>query len=456
MLLEKFNTDLIKLDAPTPWGIFFQDSATPQKWSGKSLAGSKLPNSGDSLKPLVPSCCRKAISGWANHSCMVTSQKMKETEMGYRGSKSGVVVLSGMKSPVKEQRVYGSWWGKLLLFNNLPHLRCTLTGFERNSQVKILSTQIVKRPRWYSTARCDSSLDKKHNLIIDPNFITGFVDAEGCFTLSITKSNIVKSGWVIKPRFQISLHEKDLQILKSIQSYFCAGHIHKQGSESYQLRIDSIKDIKVIIDHFDKYPLISQKFGDYQLFKQAYELWLNKEHLTSEGLRKIVAIKASINNGLPEGLKAAFPDVIPVLRPQRENIMINNPQWLAGFASGEGCVMVKIRKSKTSFNAIIELVFQINQHIRDVQLITCIAEYLNCGKIYKHSKNAVVFKVSKLSDINQKIITFFSKYPILGEKAKDFKDFCFVADIVNKKGHLTKEGLDLICQIKANMNTGRN
>jgi len=39
---------------------------------------------------------------------MVTSQKMKETEMGYRGSKSGVVVLLSMKSPVKEQRVDGS------------------------------------------------------------------------------------------------------------------------------------------------------------------------------------------------------------------------------------------------------------------------------------------------------------------------------------------------------------
>jgi hypothetical protein len=116
---------------------------------------------------------------------------------------------------------------------------------------------------------------------------------------------------------------------------------------------------------------------------------------------------------------------------------------------------------------------------RDVQLITCAPsllllfiiiiirklkkktarikgwaarEYLNCGKIFKHSKNAVVFKVSKLSDINQNIITFFLKYPILGVKAQDFKDFCFVA----KKGHLTKEGLDLICQIKANMNTGRN
>jgi len=50
---------------------------------------------------LVLSYSRKAISGWNNNSCMVTSQKMNENEMGYRGSKSG-------KSPVKEQRVDGS------------------------------------------------------------------------------------------------------------------------------------------------------------------------------------------------------------------------------------------------------------------------------------------------------------------------------------------------------------
>ena len=106
--------------------------------------------------------------------------------------------------------------------------------------------------------------------------------------------------------------------MESIQSYFCAGHISKTGSESYQLRIDSIKDIQVIIDHFDKYPLISQKLGDYQLFKQAYVLWLNKEHLTLSGLQKIVAIKSLMNLSLSDELKAAFPKTsndIQIKRP---------------------------------------------------------------------------------------------------------------------------------------------
>ena len=76
--------------------------------------------------------------------------------------------------------------------------------------------------------------------------------------------------------------------------------------------------------------------------------------------------------------------------------------------------------------------------------------------VYKHSENAVVFKVTKFSDLTQNIIPFFSKYPILGVKSKDFYDFCEVADIMKEKGHLTIEGLNKIRLIRDRMNTGRN
>jgi len=51
--------------------------------------------------------------------------------------------------------------------------------------------------------------------------------------------------------------------------------------------------MSAIIDFFDRYPLITQKLADYLLFKQAFELIRNKEHLTIEGLNKLIAIKAS-------------------------------------------------------------------------------------------------------------------------------------------------------------------
>jgi hypothetical protein len=436
------------MDAPVAWGIYFQDSATPlPEGSGKSLLlGSKLPNSGDPLKLLVLSHIWKYMSGWSNYSDIVTSQEMIERKMGNRGSKSNI----NENMFVKEQRVDGN----CIISRNIM-LRYTLTGFERSYRNRIPTTLLANNIKFYSTSSINDSRESNTNLIIDPNFLTGFTDAEGSFVLSITKSDNVKSGWVIKPRFSIGLHKKDRFILEAIKNYLGVGEIYTQGIDSVQYRVFSIKDLQLVIDHFDKYPLISQKFGDYSLFKQAYLLLINKEHLTPEGLLKIIAIRASINNGLSESLKDAFPGIIPVIRPNRNIISINNPQWLAGFTSGEGSFGVKVRNAKENSRAIIELIFQINQHVRDKELMACIAEYLECGKIYKHSLNAVVYRVSKTSDLTEKVIPFFIKYPILGIKALDFKDFCSLAELINNKAHYTEEGLNKIISIKANMNTGR-
>jgi hypothetical protein len=446
-MLSFLNQFILGFDAPSPWGIYFQDSATPlPKWSGKSLMGIKLPNSGDSLKILILSQARRCLSGWTNYSGIVTSQNMNESEMGYRGSKS----IVSENTVVKEQRVYGSWCGI-----NLPHLRCTLMGFERNYQNKILTTQLVNKRGYSTSAVYDEGANNNHDLIIDPHFLTGFTDAEGSFVLSITKSNNVKSGWVIKLRFQIHLHKKDLFVLEAIKNFLGVGNTHVSKAGAVEYRVFSIKGLKVVLDHFDKFPLISQKYGDYLLFKQAYQLLVNREHLTPEGLRKIISIKASINNGLSEPLKEAFPDVTFAIRPIKENISICNPQWLAGFTSGEGSMRAKVRNPDGNSKAFIELIFQINQHIRDKQLIAYIAEYLGCGKVYKHSVNAVVYRVSKRSDLTEIIIPFFIKYPILGIKALDFKDFCSISELIESKAYYNKEGLDQIIHIKANMNTGR-
>jgi hypothetical protein len=108
------------------------------------------------------------------------------------------------------------------------------------------------------------------------------------------------------------------------------GKIYKHGGDSCIYKVSSKKDLAVILDHFDKYPLLTQKRADFLLFKRIIELMKNKAHLTKEGLRKIIEIKAppalvageqvprgraSINKGLSEEHKMAFPDIVPVERP---------------------------------------------------------------------------------------------------------------------------------------------
>jgi hypothetical protein len=64
-------------------------------------------------------------------------------------------------------------------------------------------------------------------------------------------------------------------------------------------------------------------------------------------------------------------------------------------------------------------------------------------------------RVTKISHLTNQIVPLLKKYGILGEKSKDFDDFCKVLEMVKIKKHLTKEGLDEIRIIKAGMNTGR-
>jgi hypothetical protein len=59
-------------------------------------------------------------------------------------------------------------------------------------------------------------------------------------------------------------------------------------------------------------------------------------------------------------------------------------------------------------------------------------------------------------DLDNKVIPFFDKYPIVGLKSLDFKDFCRVVELMKQKKHLTQSGLEQIRKIKEGMNTGRS
>jgi len=86
------------------------------------------------------------------------------------------------------------------------------------------------------------------------------------------------------------------------------GKLHKHGENSTQYRVESVKDMQVIIDHFDEYPLISRKKVNYVLFKKALSLIELKHHINELDLLKLVAIKSHLNLGLNRELKQAFPE----------------------------------------------------------------------------------------------------------------------------------------------------
>ena len=291
---------------------------------------------------------------------------------------------------------------------------------------------------------------------LNPYYITGFTDGEGCFSVSIFRDNRMLTGWQVKAVYKISLHNKDRPLLVLFQKFLGVGKIYKHGENSVEFRVSALKNLKAVINHLDKYPLITKKLADYVLFKQAVKLIADKEDLTWEGLLKLVNIKATLNTGLSDMSKQSFPNAVAVVKPRVKDAVIKDINWLIGFVEAEGSFQVIIQECEGK-SVSVSLRFTLTQHSCDEQLMESLIHYLSCGRKYKWiNRNEVYFIVSTFSDNYSKIIPLFAKYSLYGTKQQDYMDFVKVAHFIQNKDHLTTQGLKSIKLIHSKMNNRRS
>lgn len=305
-----------------------------------------------------------------------------------------------------------------------------------------------------------TKVDERFKASLNPMWVTGFTDAEGSFVISITKRPGTKY-LSVRALFEIGLNTKDLAILNEIKIFFGVGQVTMRKSKSAaSYTVNKINDLKnVIIPHFSKFPLQSQKRVDFEFWAQIVNLMAEKEHLSESGLLKILSLKSALNWGLTEAAKSLTDKKIEArVRPLHlvnpEELKTIDPHWISGFTAGDGSFSIKITKRKYGYQ--VELRFRITQHIRDAHLLGSIAEYLGAGKVYTRSnKLACDLEISNFADNMNKIIPFFDKYPIKTVKQVDFEDYKKAASIIKNKEHLTSEGLAIIRDLKSNMNNLR-
>lgn len=131
---------------------------------------------------------------------------------------------------------------------------------------------------------------------INPYWISGFVDGEGTFYVGINKNATMSIGFQVLPEFRIVQHKKDIKLLYALKKYFNCGVVRVNHDDRYELRIRSLEHIKeVVIPHFDKYPLLTQKKFDFIKFKKIINLINQNKHLNFNGLVKIIDIASKMN-----------------------------------------------------------------------------------------------------------------------------------------------------------------
>jgi hypothetical protein len=136
---------------------------------------------------------------------------------------------------------------------------------------------------------------------LTPAYVAGFVDGEGCFSVSIRPHPTVRYGgrrWLIGPVFQVYQHQDNAGILEAIRLFFGCGRVVPKGPRSSVLTYSVYRrsDLEsVIIPFFERNPLVSRKHDDFLKFKEVVRLMQLKEHQTACGFRRIVEMAFSMN-----------------------------------------------------------------------------------------------------------------------------------------------------------------
>lgn len=302
-----------------------------------------------------------------------------------------------------------------------------------------------------------STVSKRNKL--DPNWVTGFVDAEGCFCVIIEISKDLKRK--VKVSFEINLHKKDTDILYKLQSFFGIGAVYtRQDKPISWYRVTNITYINnVIIPHFTKYPLISKKRGDFLLWSKVIEIISNKDHLTEIGFLKILSYYANINRGVSKKVLSHYPDILPADKPI-VNLPSNlNPQWVSGFVAGDGGFSIYVRRAKDYvIGEKVDSRFHIAQHSKDLELMKLFIQFFGNGKVTVRSNTSTPrcdFYVQDTFFLLTKVIRHFDHYPLLNLKQKDFLCFREAIFLMKAKKHLTIEGLNKIKSLNLEMNSNR-
>lgn len=158
----------------------------------------------------------------------------------------------------------------------------------------------------YLLSISESLLDAQATDFNNNSWLTGFTEADGHFGIkyieskgkSDTRKRSVSENISLRFRLDQRLLDKpscfagcmkpfmerlSLYLDTNLKCY----NSNKTRSEVLSLYISSIDKISFLINYFDKYPLLGEKYDSYVKWVSVYNMIISKQHLTDEGRLKI-------------------------------------------------------------------------------------------------------------------------------------------------------------------------
>ena len=142
--------------------------------------------------------------------------------------------------------------------------------------------------------------------VINPWYLTGFTDGEGCFAIIFSKHKTKTSGIDAHLCFEIELRLDEKPVLELFQKRLDCGRIIELRYDRYGWKphvkyvVKKQHDIFYhVIPFFKQFPLQGKKKKDFLLFCKAAELIKKKRHLTKEGIMELQKLREFMNDRRP-------------------------------------------------------------------------------------------------------------------------------------------------------------
>ena len=150
------------------------------------------------------------------------------------------------------------------------------------------------------------------------NYLAGFTDGEGSFNVSFRKRKDYTIPWKVSLSFNVS--QKDVVILSIFKKHLKCGNLRERKNDGvWYYEVTNFNAIQNnVIPFFKRFRFLStKKKRDFSKFQQIAKLIDNKEHLTVEGIIKILEIRKDMNDG--GNRKYSDEEILRILRDYMPN-----------------------------------------------------------------------------------------------------------------------------------------
>jgi hypothetical protein len=133
-------------------------------------------------------------------------------------------------------------------------------------------------------------------------WIVGFTDGEGCFSISVVRNELCRLGWQVQHEYAVTQNASSRPALELVQNWFgCGSIVEQQRRDNHReplLRF-SVKRrddlVRIVVPFFEQHPLRTAKTYDFETFAQILQMMQRREHLTDVGLRHIARLTETMN-----------------------------------------------------------------------------------------------------------------------------------------------------------------